>query len=144
MERETHPIMASSSGVALLCLVAVFSLSALRPSSVSADQNDEGDPGLVVDFYKDSCPQAEEIIREQVRLLYKRHKNTAFSWLRNIFHDCAVQVYIYIYVHEPPRALTLFFLLPHQSEYLVLGRLISLSFVLTLLFKHMCSFHTAD
>ncbi|MQL10622.1 hypothetical protein EI010_25775, partial [Escherichia coli] len=22
---------------------------------------------------------------------YKRHKNTAFSWLRNIFHDCAVQ-----------------------------------------------------
>ncbi|CAE6183721.1 unnamed protein product [Arabidopsis arenosa] len=26
-----------------------------------------------------------------VKLLYKRHKNTAFSWLRNIFHDCAVE-----------------------------------------------------
>lgn len=45
-----------------------------------------------MNFYSDSCPQAEEIIREQVKLLYKRHKNTAFSWLRNIFHDCAVQV----------------------------------------------------
>ncbi|PPD84941.1 hypothetical protein GOBAR_DD18115 [Gossypium barbadense] len=44
-----------------------------------------------MNFYKDSCPQAEDIIKEQVKLLYKRHKNTAFSWLRNIFHDCAVQ-----------------------------------------------------
>ena len=47
--------------------------------------------GLVMNFYRDSCPQAEDVIKEQVRLLYKRHKNTAFSWLRNIFHDCAVQ-----------------------------------------------------
>ncbi|KAM1760911.1 hypothetical protein ACFX12_003741 [Malus domestica] len=43
-----------------------------------------------MDFYRDTCPQAEEVIREQVKLLYKRHKNTAFSWLRNIFHDCAI------------------------------------------------------
>ncbi|KAL8484221.1 hypothetical protein ACS0TY_026788 [Phlomoides rotata] len=42
-------------------------------------------------YYKDSCPQAEEIIKEQVQLLNKRHKNTAFSWLRNIFHDCFVE-----------------------------------------------------
>ncbi|KAH1110716.1 hypothetical protein GYH30_009494, partial [Glycine max] len=34
---------------------------------------------------------AEDIITEQVKLLYKRHKNTTFSWLRNIFHDCVVQ-----------------------------------------------------
>lgn len=47
--------------------------------------------GLVMNFYKESCPQAEDIIKEQVKLLYKRHKNTAFSWIRNIFHDCAVQ-----------------------------------------------------
>lgn len=46
----------------------------------------------MMNFYKDTCPQAEDIIREQVKLLYKRHKNTAFSWLRNIFHDCAVEV----------------------------------------------------
>ncbi|RYR31132.1 hypothetical protein Ahy_B01g055920 isoform A [Arachis hypogaea] len=52
---------------------------------------EEDDPGLVMNFYKETCPQAEDIIKEQVKLLYKRHKNTAFSWLRNIFHDCAVQ-----------------------------------------------------
>lgn len=52
----------------------------------------EDNPGLVMDYYKDTCPQAEEIIKEQVKLLYKRHKNTAFSWLRNIFHDCFVEV----------------------------------------------------
>nr|ABC02343.1 class III peroxidase [Oncidium hybrid cultivar] len=57
----------------------------------STVSNGESSSGLIMDFYKESCPQAEDIIREQVKLLYKRHKNTAFSWLRNIFHDCAVQ-----------------------------------------------------
>ncbi|KAK0578787.1 hypothetical protein LWI29_016177 [Acer saccharum] len=63
-----------------------FSAVSLRPASA---ENEE-DPGLM-SFYRDTCPQAEDIIKEQVKLLYKRHKNTAFSWLRNIFHDCAVQ-----------------------------------------------------
>lgn len=76
---------------------ALFFFALLSFSAVSlrtAFAEDEKDPGLVVNFYKDTCPQAEDIIREQVKLLYKRHKNTAFSWLRNIFHDCAVQVKI--------------------------------------------------
>jgi peroxidase len=68
-----------------------FVFLALVSVLVSADQQNEEDPGLLVDFYKNTCPQAEEVIRDEVRLLYKRHKNTAFSWLRNIFHDCAVQ-----------------------------------------------------
>ncbi|XP_073008739.1 peroxidase 42 [Typha latifolia] len=55
------------------------------------DEAGAKNPGLVLNYYRESCPQAEEVIREQVKLLYKRHKNTAFSWLRNIFHDCAVQ-----------------------------------------------------
>lgn len=72
-----------------LCFFALLSLSAVL---CFAESNEE-DPGLVMNFYSDSCPQAEDIVREQVKLLYKRHKNTAFSWLRNIFHDCAVQVH---------------------------------------------------
>ncbi|PIA57900.1 hypothetical protein AQUCO_00500071v1 [Aquilegia coerulea] len=72
-----------------LCFFVLFSFSAIALQSAFADH--EEDVGLVMNFYKDTCPQAEEIIREQVKLLYKRHKNTAFSWLRNIFHDCAVQ-----------------------------------------------------
>lgn len=67
----------------------LFFLALLSFSAVALGEDDN--PGLVMNFYKDSCPQAEEIIGEQVKLLYKRHKNTAFSWLRNIFHDCAVE-----------------------------------------------------
>ncbi|KAK7829470.1 peroxidase 42 [Quercus suber] len=72
-----------------LFLLAFLSFSAVSLRHALADN--EQDPGLVMNFYKDTCPQAEDIIKEQVKLLYKRHKNTAFSWLRNIFHDCAVQ-----------------------------------------------------
>lgn len=86
---EEEKTMASSS--LSLFLLALLTLSILALNPVVADEN-EADPGLVMNFYKDSCPQAEDIVKEQVKLLYKRHKNTAFSWLRNIFHDCAVQV----------------------------------------------------
>ncbi|CAN6683148.1 unnamed protein product [Malus baccata var. baccata] len=80
--------MASSSSSRILFFF--FALLSLSAVSCFAESNEQ-DPGLVMDFYRDTCPQAEEVIREQVKLLYKRHKNTAFSWLRNIFHDCAVQ-----------------------------------------------------
>ncbi|KAF6168118.1 hypothetical protein GIB67_011503 [Kingdonia uniflora] len=69
----------------LFCFLAVALTSAL------VEETEENTLGLAMNYYKDTCPQAEEIIREQVKLLYKRHKNTAFSWLRNIFHDCAVE-----------------------------------------------------
>ncbi|EPS68822.1 secretory peroxidase [Genlisea aurea] len=59
--------------------------------SVSAEIENPRGSGLSLNYYRDSCPQAEDVIREQVQLLYKRHKNTAFSWLRNIFHDCFVE-----------------------------------------------------
>ena len=69
----------------MVCVVVGVQFASAGNESVS------NGVGLVMNYYRDSCPQAEEIIQEQVRLLYKRHKNTAFSWLRNIFHDCAVQ-----------------------------------------------------
>lgn len=80
-----------SAAMASISKKAFFFLAILYISSLSASAENE-DPSLVMNYYKDSCPQAEDIIREQVRLLYKRHKNTAFSWLRNIFHDCFVEV----------------------------------------------------
>jgi len=46
-----------------------------------------------MNYYKESCPKAEEIIRQQVETLYYKHGNTAVSWLRNLFHDCVVKVY---------------------------------------------------
>ncbi|KAJ3708417.1 hypothetical protein LUZ61_012122 [Rhynchospora tenuis] len=79
-----------------LFLLSLFTLLSFSSSvSVGGEEGAKFCPKnscqLVLNFYKESCPQAEEIIRTQVKLLYKQHKNTAFSWLRNIFHDCAVQ-----------------------------------------------------
>ncbi|XP_031125780.1 peroxidase 42 [Ipomoea triloba] len=75
-------------GSRALFFLAILSFSAL---SAIAEDSHETSAGLAMNYYKDSCPQAEDIIKEQVKLLYKRHKNTAFSWLRNIFHDCFVE-----------------------------------------------------
>ncbi|XP_009798594.1 peroxidase 21 [Nicotiana tabacum] len=43
---------------------------------------------LQLNYYSESCPRAEEIIKEQVAQLYHKHGNTAVSWIRNLFHDC--------------------------------------------------------
>ncbi|KAF3337038.1 peroxidase precursor [Carex littledalei] len=76
----------------LLFLVTSFlSSSSLAVAGEEASVGANNSSQLVLNFYEESCPQAEQIIKSQVKLLYKRHKNTAFSWLRNIFHDCAVQ-----------------------------------------------------
>uniref|UniRef100_A0A7C9CT65 Peroxidase n=1 Tax=Opuntia streptacantha TaxID=393608 RepID=A0A7C9CT65_OPUST len=79
--------MGKKAFLLFLCIAVavVFSFSAC------AENEEEKTVGLMMNYYKDTCPQAEDIIREQVKLLYKRHKNTAFSWLRNLFHDCGVQ-----------------------------------------------------
>ncbi|KAJ8542192.1 hypothetical protein K7X08_017058 [Anisodus acutangulus] len=46
---------------------------------------------LQLNYYSESCPRAEEIIKEQVATLYHKHGNTAVSWIRNLFHDCMVK-----------------------------------------------------
>lgn len=74
---------------ALLLFLFIAVLFSLSSAFAENEDEEEKTVGLMMNYYKDTCPQAEDIIREQVKLLYKRHKNTAFSWLRNIFHDCA-------------------------------------------------------
>ncbi|KAG4130483.1 hypothetical protein ERO13_D09G146800v2 [Gossypium hirsutum] len=46
---------------------------------------------LQLNYYAQSCPNAEEIIKQQVIKLYNKHGNTAVSWVRNLFHDCMVK-----------------------------------------------------
>ncbi|KAL3701511.1 hypothetical protein R1sor_019533 [Riccia sorocarpa] len=43
---------------------------------------------LSYDFYKDSCPQLEEIVKKKSYELYDLHGNFATSSIRNLFHDC--------------------------------------------------------
>ncbi|KDP29096.1 hypothetical protein JCGZ_16485 [Jatropha curcas] len=50
-----------------------------------------GKSELQLGYYANTCPRAEEIIKEQVINLYNEHGNTAVSWLRNLFHDCIVK-----------------------------------------------------
>jgi peroxidase len=49
-----------------------------------------GKSELQLNYYEQSCPEAEEIIKQQVINLYNKHGNTAVSWVRNLFHDCMV------------------------------------------------------
>ncbi|KEH42264.1 putative peroxidase [Medicago truncatula] len=49
-----------------------------------------GKSQLQLNYYSNSCPKAEEIIKQQVTELYNQHGNTAISWVRNLFHDCTV------------------------------------------------------
>ncbi|XP_030512437.1 peroxidase 21-like [Rhodamnia argentea] len=50
-----------------------------------------GSGELQSNYYAESCPNAEEIINQEVANLYDEHGNTAISWIRNLFHDCMVQ-----------------------------------------------------
>ncbi|KAJ4834659.1 Peroxidase 21 [Turnera subulata] len=54
-------------------------------------QFSSGNSQLQLNYYAQSCPRAEEIIKEQVIKLYYKHGNTAVSWVRNLFHDCIVK-----------------------------------------------------
>lgn len=47
--------------------------------------------GLSYDFYKETCPQVEEIVKREVASIYYVHGNAAVSFCRNVFHDCAVE-----------------------------------------------------
>ncbi|CAK7356687.1 unnamed protein product [Dovyalis caffra] len=46
---------------------------------------------LEYDFYRDSCPQAERIIRRVVQELQKVNSRVAPALLRLIFHDCFIE-----------------------------------------------------
>ncbi|KAF0908602.1 hypothetical protein E2562_026650 [Oryza meyeriana var. granulata] len=63
-----------------------------RSSVVNTQGAGGGDGGgLRLNFYAESCPRAEEVVREEVRRLYEEHGNTAVSWVRALFHDCMVK-----------------------------------------------------
>ncbi|XP_076947067.1 peroxidase 21-like [Bidens hawaiensis] len=50
-----------------------------------------GNGELRLNYYSESCPNAEEIVKQEVISLYHKHGNTAVSWIRTLFHDCMVK-----------------------------------------------------
>jgi hypothetical protein len=55
-------------GSKILFFIAILSFSALSAFAENEYEVEASDPGLVMNFYKDTCPQAEDIIKEQVKL----------------------------------------------------------------------------
>lgn len=49
---------------------------------------------LQYDFYRESCPNAENIVRSSVANIYSHHHDISASLLRLFFHDCFIQVSI--------------------------------------------------
>lgn len=47
---------------------------------------------LRYDYYQQTCPQAEQIIRSSVRNLFRKQPRIAPALLRLVFHDCFVEV----------------------------------------------------
>lgn len=69
-----------------------FSLSPLYSSTQSASSSNEDSSGLRYDFYHETCPQAEFIVRTHMARLYSDHNNVSAALLRLFFHDCFIEV----------------------------------------------------
>ncbi|KAL7585686.1 putative Peroxidase 48 isoform X1 [Lactuca sativa] len=66
----------------LLLLFGFYLLLSLITSS---------DSSLQYDYYRQSCPEANQIIKSTLRRIYDRNSSAAPAILRLVFHDCFVQ-----------------------------------------------------
>ncbi|KAK0598127.1 hypothetical protein LWI29_031912 [Acer saccharum] len=68
-------------------------MQASRAVFLSVDEEDGEEPyrNLEYDFYRDSCPEAESIVHEMIRYLYKIRSDVAPALLRLVFHDCFIE-----------------------------------------------------
>ncbi|KAI5084322.1 hypothetical protein GOP47_0000491 [Adiantum capillus-veneris] len=69
-------------------IIVFFSFLLLLASPYLASASGSG---LSYDFYKTTCPSLELLVKKEVARIYYIHGNAAISFLRNMFHDCAVQ-----------------------------------------------------
>ncbi|XP_062115037.1 putative Peroxidase 48 [Humulus lupulus] len=73
-----------------------FLTSTLSSSSVSMASLQDSLSGngkskdLEYDFYRDSCPDAQQIVRSKMVEAYSHHKDISAALLRLFFHDCFV------------------------------------------------------
>ncbi|KAH7565212.1 hypothetical protein ACOSP7_020541 [Xanthoceras sorbifolium] len=74
--RDWSPLMLASRAVFL---------------SVEEEDGEEAYRTLEYDFYRDSCPQAESIVRAVIRYLYRVRSDVAPALLRLVFHDCFIE-----------------------------------------------------
>lgn len=100
---DTKRRFTSTSSMAAINYFSSTDTSFISPDAFSSDSlflSDENDMSRAVDppprsleydFYRDSCPGAEQKIRSVVTELYRLNSSVAPALLRLAFHDCFIQ-----------------------------------------------------
>ncbi|PKI49152.1 hypothetical protein CRG98_030498 [Punica granatum] len=65
-------------------------LTSLLLQRDSFSQNSNGDH-LQYDFYRNTCPDAEEIVKKSMARIHSQHPEVSAALLRLMFHDCFIQ-----------------------------------------------------
>jgi peroxidase len=66
--------------------------SAPGVSSVTLASSFDDELSLDFDFYRETCPQAEAIVRSSMARIYSEHQDVSAALLRLFFHDCFIEV----------------------------------------------------
>lgn len=89
--------------------------------------------GIFVGFYDQSCPQAESIVTQTVQEFNSQDPTTPAALLRLLFHDCFVEVSIFLILSSELTSTLPFVPLshhcpeplhhsPHASNYMVITK----------------------
>jgi peroxidase len=81
----------------LLLVVAAAAVAAASCRAGLADPAVSALPGLpvaglAVGFYKESCPEVEDLVLTEMRAIVEKDRTLGPAMLRFMFHDCLVRV----------------------------------------------------
>ncbi|TQE05537.1 hypothetical protein C1H46_008872 [Malus baccata] len=65
------------------------------------EMNDGGQSDLEYDFYRETCPETETIVRSMMGQIYSHQKNVSAQLLRLFFHDCFIQFWSHARTNSP-------------------------------------------
>ena len=94
-ETQTTSSSSSSSSSSSASFSDSSSFSVKLANAFHFNQRIRDGSNLEYDFYRDTCPQAEGIVRSALTRIYFEHRDVAPALLRLFFHDCFIQVLLF-------------------------------------------------